>query len=141
MSGVVLAAGVVAVGVIGNPVAGSTVSAGPSAAAPASTLESQGSFGAAIATVSVDTVLGSTHYTVLADATDAALTLTLPAAAGCARRIYNIKKIDASANAVTVEGDGAETIDGAANYPLPAQWNCVQIQCNGTAWFILQEMA
>ncbi|HSC14498.1 MAG TPA: hypothetical protein VLI71_05235, partial [Gammaproteobacteria bacterium] len=48
-----------------------------------------------------------------------------------------VKKIDATANAVTIDGDGAETIDGAATQSLPAQWNAKTVQSNGVAWFII----
>lgn len=102
-----------------------------------STLESSGSFGAAIATVSANTTLSNAHHTVLVDATAASRTITLPAASGCARRIYIIKKIDASANTVTIDGNASETIDGATTRVLTTQWETVRIQSNGTAWFVI----
>lgn len=79
----------------------------------------------------------ATDYTLLCDATSGAITANLPAAASNAGRIYLVKKVDASANAVTLDGDGAETIDGAATYALTVQWQSVTVQCNGTGWFIL----
>src|SRR4051812_49353654 len=47
------------------------------------------------------------------DATAAAFAATLPPAASVAGRVYWFKKVDASANAVTVTANGAETIDGS----------------------------
>lgn len=75
--------------------------------------------------------------TILVDATSGAVTITLPAAASHSGRIYTVKKIDSSANAVTVDGNAAETIDGAATDLLTEQWEALTIQCNGTAWFAL----
>lgn len=79
----------------------------------------------------------ASDYTILCDATAAAFTVMLPAAASEPGRIYVIKKIDASANAITIDGSGAETIDGAATKSLATQWTTMMIQSNGTAWFIL----
>lgn len=79
----------------------------------------------------------ATDHTILVDATAGVVTITLPAAAASVGREYAIKKIDASANAVTIDGNGAELIDGAATQSLATQWKSMIIQCNGTAWFIL----
>jgi hypothetical protein len=106
-------------------------------AAPKSNIESGGSFGAAIATVTATTALTDAHHTVLCDATSGAITINLPAASTATRRIYNVKKIDASANAVTIDGNGAETIDGAATKAIATQWGVLSLQSNGTAWFLL----
>lgn len=66
---------------------------------------------------------------VMADATTAAFTVTLPAATS-GRRVL-IKKIDASANAVTI---GA-TVDGTVNPTLTFQWQSMALIADGTAWF------
>ena len=87
--------------------------------------------------VSVNTTLDETYHTVLVDATGGARTITLPPAAAHLHRIYNIKKIDVSVNAVTIDGNGGETIEGAATQTLPNQWDAYTIQSNGTAWFII----
>ncbi len=104
---------------------------------PISTLDNSGSFGAAITTLSTDTTLDATHYTVLVDATAGNVTITLPAAASSTRRIYNIKKIDATVNTVIIDGNASETIDGALTQVISTQWSNLQIHCNGTSWFIL----
>lgn len=103
-----------------------------------SLLDVKGSFGANITTVSVDTTLNETHYTLEVNAVAAERTITLPAAASANRRIYNIKKIDASANLVVLVGaGGTETIDGLTSQDLANQWASIQIQSNGTSWAIL----
>lgn len=87
--------------------------------------------------VAINTTLETGHFTVLVDASGGARTITLPAAAAHTHRIYNIVKIDVSANAVTIDGAGAETINGAATQTLAVQWNSYTIQSNGTGWFII----
>lgn len=74
---------------------------------------------------------------ILADAGAGAVTVTLIAAAGNEGRVVTIKKVDASANAVTIDGSGTETIDGAATQVLSAQYEDITVVCDGTAWFII----
>ena len=72
----------------------------------------------------------------LCDATGAAFTVTLPLAATAGDGFtIAIKKTDASANAVTIGGNGAELIDGAATLSLASQNNSVMLACNGTSWY------
>lgn len=75
--------------------------------------------------------------TLLVDASGGAITVAFHDAANMTGKVYRIKKIDASGNAVTINPEAAETIDGAATYPLAAQWDAALVQCNGTAWFVL----
>src|SRR6185295_13642672 len=91
------------------------------AAAPLSKLDVVGSAGYNITSTSTDITLDVTHYTVLVDASGANRTITLPAASGATRRIYVIKKTDATANTVTIDGNGSETIDGATTQVISAQ--------------------
>lgn len=72
---------------------------------------------------------------VLADATTATFAVTLPTAV--AGRVVVVKKIDSTANAVTVETPGAETIDGAANHSLATQYDVVRLITDGTNWFVI----
>ena len=81
--------------------------------------------------------LDATYHVVLADATSAAFTVTLPAAATNSGRSYHIKKVDASANAVTVDGNGAETIDGTTTKVITTQYDSIHIVCNGSTWHII----
>lgn len=92
-----------------------------------------------IASVSTSTVLDGTAVggTILVDATAGAVTITLPTAAIGDERKYNIKKIDSSAFAVTVDANGAETIDGELTIPLLYQYENLTVQSNGTSWSIL----
>lgn len=90
-----------------------------------------------IRSISTTTGLDQTYQTILVDASGGAVTVNLPTTSGQTTLRYEVKKIDASANAVTLDGAGAETIDGAATYPLTVQWQSVTVESNGSAWFVL----
>jgi hypothetical protein len=79
----------------------------------------------------------ATDGLVKCDATSAAFTVTLPTAVGITGKIYIIKKVDASANAITIDGDGSETIDGSATVSLSAQWNKYVLMSDGSNWMVL----
>jgi hypothetical protein len=69
-----------------------------------------------------------------------AITVTLPAAADCAGGTLMFKKTTADALAVTLDGAGAETIDGAAtNAAMDAQYDTLTIVCDGLAWYIVEQ--
>ena len=70
------------------------------------------------------------------DATAGAVTLTLPPVESGLRR-YEIKKMDASANAVTIDGDGSETIDGATTLVLSSQYDAVRLVHDDTEWGVM----
>ena len=74
----------------------------------------------------------------LCDGTSAAFTITLPAAATAGDGFeIAVKKTDASANAITIDGDGSEEIDGATTLDLPSQYDVVVIRSDGTNWQII----
>ena len=87
--------------------------------------------------LSQDTTLTASNTTTSVDASAAAVTITLPLASQHVSRVYSIKKIDASANAVTITPSGADTIDGAATYSLAAQWDSVTLVSDGSQWLKL----
>lgn len=75
--------------------------------------------------------------TIEANATGGAFTIGLPPAAQSAGRDWTVIKIDASANAVTIDGNGAETINGALTHALTTQWQSATYRSNGTSWRIV----
>lgn len=79
----------------------------------------------------------ASDYTILCNATAGAITINLPAAASHTGRIYNIKKTDSSVNAITIDGNAAETIDGDTTVLLGTQYHSLTIQCDGSNWHIL----
>lgn len=87
--------------------------------------------------VSANTTLSASYNIIEVDATSGARTILLPPAVQHKGRIYSIKKIDSSANAVTVDGNLTETIDGALTWVLNSQYSCIMIVSNGTGWDIL----
>lgn len=73
---------------------------------------------------------------ILVDATSGDLVITLPTVASATSGFrVSVQKIDASANTVTVDGNGSETIDGAANYVLTERYDVVSVITNGTTWY------
>lgn len=74
---------------------------------------------------------------ILANATGGAFTITMPTAVEREGYIYRIKKTDASANAVKVDGLGAETIDGDADFDLIAQDEVIAVVSDNANWWII----
>lgn len=91
----------------------------------------------ALATKTTSYTLTVTDATILSDATSGALTMTLPACSTVSGSRYVIKKIDSSGNAVTIDGNASETIDGATTLALATQWKYAQIQCDGSSWYVI----
>ena len=75
--------------------------------------------------------------TVLGDATAGAFSITLPKAYDSKGYIFTFIKSDVSANALTIDGDGSETINGATTKVLAAQYDTVDIQSDGTEYWII----
>lgn len=76
-------------------------------------------------------------WLVLADATGGAFTVTLPPAASVRNRAYVVKRLNSGGNAVTLDGNGSETIDGATTLPLTAQYQVATVYSDGTEWWVL----
>ena len=76
---------------------------------------------------------------VLVDCTGGAVTITLHAAATAKQKPYNFKKIDSSANAMTIDGNASETIDGATTKSTTIQYTNFTLVPNNTtgAWSIV----
>lgn len=72
---------------------------------------------------------------VLADATSAAFTITLPASPVSGTKVA-VKKVDTTANAVTVVGSGATTIDGDPNLVLASPKVGAVVYFDGSNWQI-----
>ena len=84
------------------------------------------------------TALTGTNKFVKADSSGAAITLTLPAAATAGSgAIFVIKDIgNASSNAITLEGNASETIDGALNKIIATNYASIEVVCDGSNWWI-----
>jgi hypothetical protein len=71
------------------------------------------------------------HITV--DTTSGAVTLTLPRAANVRGRIFEIGKINAGANNITVQTQGTDTVDGAASKVWNTQFKTFGLMAVATA--------
>lgn len=86
--------------------------------------------------ITVDTTLTTQHNVVLVDASAGPVLITLPPVAIYAGPGYTVKKIDPSANAVTLDGSGSETIDETTTRILSMQYDAVEILGDGTEWWL-----
>lgn len=72
------------------------------------------------------------------NATGGNIVVTVPAGSGVALgSLIYVKKIDASANLVTLQRTGGDTIDGATTLVLSAQWQAVTILATTTGWDVI----
>lgn len=94
------------------------------------------SFGVAERTSTASDTYTATDYLILWDATSGNLVATLPTAVGNAGQQYVAKKIDSSANTVTVTPDGSEKIDGASTKVLTIQYQSITLTSNNVGWVI-----
>jgi len=90
-----------------------------------------------ISTKSSAYTLTTTDFTILANASTAAFTLTLPTAVNASGQVYVIKKTDSSANAVTISTTLSQTIDNLSSYSLGYQYQGVVLQSNNSNWSII----
>jgi hypothetical protein len=132
-----------AVAISGGTINGATVGATTPASGKFTTLQATGLFtGTGIELASRTFTTASTNATnadflIVGDATAQAQTVNLPAAATVPGVVLNVKKKDVSANTVTIQANGAENIDGANTKVISAQFTNVQLQSDGTQWWIL----
>ena len=101
-----------------------------------STLQVQGSVSLSIKTVTAAYTLTNADYTVLVNASSAAVTLTLPTpAASINGRTYIIKKIAGGlANDVVVNG----AIEDGTSVSLYNDWTVLKVQTDGAKWYVVK---
>ncbi|MGB1214618.1 MAG: hypothetical protein ACPG4X_14735 [Pikeienuella sp.] len=86
--------------------------------------------------------IGDDTKVITVDASGGAVTVTLPtlAASGNGFQV-TVKKTDNSSNTVTVDGNAAETIDGASTYVLSDQYDSAIIRGDGsTGWSVIAHL-
>ena len=88
--------------------------------------------------IATSTTVDNTFDAILVDASGGAVTITLPPITRDGK-VFDIKKVDSSANAVTVDGDGTEPIDDGLTAVLTAQYEDISImaELGTTKWWIL----
>lgn len=103
--------------------------------AAAQTILGIGAFAVVSKTVSYNATISD--GLILCDATTGPITIGLPSAATAFGKELIVKKTDASANAITVDGNLSEKIDGALTQVISSQWTAVDMICDGNNWFIV----
>lgn len=73
---------------------------------------------------------------ILADATTGAFTINLPAAVDSVGFMVVIKKIDNTANNITIDAGIGYTIDGSQTAIIINQWDALRLWCDGLSWYI-----
>lgn len=86
--------------------------------------------------VSGDTTITNQNI-ILADASDGAVTLTLPDASSLEGRKIIVKKIDVSANAVSLATTSSQMIDGDLSKEITDQYASISVVASGGNWFIV----
>ena len=79
----------------------------------------------------------ATDYTVAANASTGALSITLPTSVGITGKVYVVKKMDSTANVVTVATTSSQTIDGATTRALSLQYDAISVQADGANWIVI----
>jgi hypothetical protein len=90
-----------------------------------------------VSTKTTNYTLMTTDFVILGDCTSAAFTLSLPTAASGVGRIFFLKKVDSSANVLTVQANGSELIDGNNTFLLPSQYQSITLVSDGSKWWII----
>ncbi len=101
------------------------------------TLTGGGGIEVVVVTKTADFLLGTGTDIVLVDASVGDLTISLPTAANASGKLYSVKKIDASANTVTVDPDGSECIDNELSILLCNEGDSIRFVSNGSQWYII----
>jgi hypothetical protein len=87
-------------------------------------------------TTTYTVAVGDDGKLIAADATAGAFTITLPVAATAGDGFeISVVKIDSSANAVTIDGDGSETINDESDLDLADQFDAAVLRSDGSEWF------
>jgi hypothetical protein len=97
-------------------------------------------FGGGLGSFSANTTLSVDDAgLVLVNASGGARTITLPAANALGGRPirYQIEKTDSTANTVTVQRAGADTIEGATSVVLSGQWASVTLVSDGVGSWVM----
>lgn len=90
-----------------------------------------------IITKSSSAVLATTESHCVIIASTDGITLTLPAVATSIGIRYIIKVTATHSDGVVVDGNASETIDGSTSKTSGAQYNILDIICDGLAWHII----
>lgn len=89
-----------------------------------------------ITLVSTNTTLTSANYTVLVDCTSGNVTITLPTSA--TGKVFVVKRIDATANTLTIVGTGGVYFDYSGNTSvIITSRSSATLHCYSTNWYLI----
>ncbi len=88
-------------------------------------------------TVTATAAAGPSDFMIRANAAANPITIHLPPASLTPNRLFAVKKVDTSANPVTINPSGTELIDGALLRIIATPYNSFTIQSNGVGWDVL----
>ena len=74
------------------------------------------------------------------DMADGAITVDLPDATGIGTKILIFKKIDSTANTLTLNQNVGDLIDGATSLSISTQYQSKWLASDGTDWHILADL-
>jgi hypothetical protein len=94
-------------------------------------------YAAASKTVTTTYTATKEDHTLLANATSAAFTISLPPVSTKAYPYLIIKKTDSTTNAVTIDAYGSQTIDGATTVTLGVQYARIVLHADGSEWRVI----
>jgi hypothetical protein len=103
---------------------------------PTGIVSEDGQAGSAVREIAASATARPIDRVLKVNAADGAVTVSLPSAVSNLVA-YTIVKSDASANAVTVDPSGAETINGDATRDLSTQWDAVTLRSDGANWIAI----
>lgn len=98
-----------------------------------------GSGGTAVQTVTrvtADLILTTSHVVLFCDTTSGNILLTLPATSSNQGRAYEITKIDATRNTVTIVGNGSDTVQNAVKAVIKRKDEAFKLRAEDTNWYI-----
>lgn len=88
-------------------------------------------------TVTANTSINRLDDLLYVDCTAGDITITMETAVGADGRPHTIMKSDSSANSVIIDGNGSETINGAATYEIAPRQNAgVHLKAQGGNWLL-----
>jgi hypothetical protein len=73
----------------------------------------------------------------LANAASNSVTFTLPPAASATGHVFFLKKVDATANAMIIQANGAELIDGVNSKTSTTQYESFTLVTDGSRWYFI----
>ena len=95
------------------------------------------SFLFSVTSVTANYTISANDSIILVDATGGAITITLPIALESEQKRITVKKLDASANIVTVARQGTSLIDGATTKMLITQYATADFTAFNGNWYLV----